>query len=70
MSSNKSKQQPPAALRRDCSHGRNLRNAGRMAALIRVIKESDAPDQAVAPGPFIEGDTAWNVLKKIAGSFE
>ena len=41
-----------------------------MAALIRVINECETPDDAVAPGPFIEGDKAWDVLKKIAGSFE
>ena len=70
MSSNKSKQKPPTALRRDAVHSRNLRNAGRMAALIRVINECETPDDAVAPGPFIEGDKAWDALKKIAGSFE
>ena len=70
MSSNKTKQKPPAALGRDAVHSRNLRNAGRMAALIRVINECETPGDAVAPGPFIEGDKAWDVLKKIAGSFE
>lgn len=49
---------------------RDLRNALRVAEMLRIVSESDSPDSHVAAGPFVDEDTAWNTLKKLAKGIE
>lgn len=65
------KQPPPTALFRGPQMGsRDLRNALRVAEMLRIVSESDSPDSNVAAGPFVDEDTAWNTLKKLAKGIE
>ena len=61
------KQQAPTALFRD---PRSMRNAFRVAQMLSIVSESDSPEKVVPAGPFVDEDTAWNTLKKLAQSIE
>ena len=66
-----SKKQAPTALVRDpASAARGMRNAFRVAQMLRIVNESDSPEKVVPAGPFVDEDTAWNTLKKLAQSIE
>lgn len=66
------KKQAPTALYRMAS--RDIRNAFRVAEMLRIVNESDSPSAKVSArcsaGPFVDEDTAWNTLKALARSIE
>lgn len=65
------KQAPPTALFRGLPLvSRDLRNAFRVAEMLRIVNESDSPNSQVSAGPFVDEDTAWNTLKSLAKGIE
>ena len=68
----KTKKEAPTALFRSVETvTRDMRNAGRVAEMLRIVNECDSPEEQVGTvGPFVDEDTAWNMLKKLARSIE
>jgi len=65
------KQAPPTALFRGAPlASRDLRNAFRVAEMLRIVNESESPNSRTSAGPFVDEDTAWNTLKSLAKGIE